>query len=126
MYDDLSKAVLGGEQVDMFRYDDNDIPYGVSQDLFQPLNDYIDFADERWSDMKGLADKMAYNGSYYAVPTNVANPVVLIYSRKAVKDMKLEDPYKLYTEGKWTWEKFVEMMKEFEQLLENESSSIIQ
>lgn len=114
MYDDLSKAILGGEQVDMFPYYDNAVPYGVSQDLFQPLNDYIDFTDERWTDMKGLADKMAYNGSYYAVPTNINNPVVLIYSRKAVKDMKLDDPYKLYTEGKWTWEKFVELMKEFE------------
>ena len=114
MYDDLSKAVLGGQQVDMFPYMENAVPYGVSQDLFQPLNDYIDFTDERWAEMKGLADKMAYKGSYYAVPTNINNPVVLIYSRKAVADMGFEDPYKLYTEGKWTWEAFVEMMKEFE------------
>lgn len=114
MYDDLSNALLGGQQVDMFPYYDNAVPYGVFKDLFQPLDDYVDFTDERWADMKGLADKMAYKGSYYAVPTNINNPVVLIYSRKAVKDMKLEDPYKLYTEGKWTWEKFVEMMKEFE------------
>ncbi len=113
-FDDLSKAVLGGEQVDMFPYTDNALPYGVFTDLFQPLDDYVDFNDELWKDMKGLADKMAYNGGYYAVPTNINNPVVLIYSRKAVKDMELEDPYKLYTEGKWTWEKFVELMKEFE------------
>jgi len=114
MYDDLSKAVLGGQQVDMFPYCDNALAGGISKDLFEPLNDYVDFNAERWSGIKGLADKMAYKGNYYAVPTNINSPSVLIYSRKAVKDMKLDDPYKLYTEGKWTWEKFIEMMKEFE------------
>lgn len=114
MYDDLSAAVLGGQQVDMFPYTENALPYGVFRDLYQPLDEYIDFSDELWADMKGLADKMAYNGSYYAVPTNINNPVVLIYSRNAVKEMELEDPYKLYTEGKWTWDAFIEMMKTFE------------
>lgn len=114
MYDDLSKAVLGGDEVDMFPYTENALPYGVSQDLFQPLNDYIDFTDERWSDIKGLADKMMYNGNYYAVPTNIANPVVLIYNRNAVKKLDMEDPYKLYTEGKWDYDTFINMMKEYE------------
>ncbi len=114
MYDDLSKAVLGGQQVDMFPYTDNALPYGVSQDLFQPLDEYIDFTDERWSGIKSLADKMAYNGSYYAVPTNVENPVVLIYNKNAVKELDMEDPYKLYTEGKWDYTSFIDMMKAYD------------
>ena len=115
MYDDLSKAVLGGEQVDMFPYMDNALPYGVSKELFDPLDDYLDLNDDMWSGIKGLADKMSYNGLHYAVPTNINDPVVLIYSRKAVENIGFDDPYKLYTEGKWDWDTFIKMMKEFEE-----------
>ncbi len=114
MYDDLSNAVLGGKEVDMFPYTDNMLPYGVFQNLFQPFDDYVDFSDERWTGIKGLADKMAYNGSYYAVPTNINNPVVLIYNRNAVKELEMEDPYKLYTEGKWDYTSFIDMMKAYD------------
>ncbi len=114
MYDDLSKAILGGEQIDMFPYMDNALPYGVSKDYFEPMDEFIDFNDEMWSDMKGLADKMAYGGNHYAVPTDIIDPTVLVYSRKAVENAGFEDPYKLYTEGKWDWDTFVNMMKEFD------------
>ncbi len=114
MFDDLSKAVLGGDEVDMFPYCDNALPYGVSKDLFQPLDEFVDFTDERWADIKGLADKMKYNGSYYAVPTNVLNPVVLIYNRNAVKELEMEDPYKLYEEGKWDYTAFTDLMSAYD------------
>lgn len=115
MYDDLSKAVLGGEKIDMFPYMDNAVPYGVSKELFEPLDEYIDLNDELWSGIKGLADKMAYKGQHYAVPTSIDDPIVLIYSRQAIENIGFDDPYKLYTEGKWDWETFVNMMKEFEE-----------
>lgn len=114
MYDDLSKAVLGGEEIDMFPYMDNAVPYGVSKDYFEPMDEFIDLNDDMWSDMKRLADKMALDGKHYAVPTDIIDPTVLIYSRKAVKDAGFEDPYKLYTESKWDWDTFVKMMKEFD------------
>lgn len=113
MYEDLSKAVLGGEQIDMFPYTDNALPWGVSQDLFQPLDDYIDLSAEMWSGVKGLADRMAYNGKHYAVPTAIGDTTLLIYDRKAVEDAGMDDPYKLYKDGKWTWDSFISMMKEY-------------
>ncbi len=114
MYEDLSKAVLGGEKIDMFPYMDNALPYGVSKDYFEPMDDYLDMSEDMWSDIKGLADKMAYGGKHYAVPTGINDTAVLIYSRKAVKDAGFDDPYKLYTEGKWDWDTFIKMMKEFD------------
>ena len=113
LYEDLAKAVQGGENVDMFPYTDNAVPYGVSKDLFEPLDSYIDFTSERWSGISSLADKMAYKGSHYAVPTSIGDTNVLIYSRTAVKDADLEDPAALYKEGKWTWDAFVDMMGEY-------------
>lgn len=115
MYDDLSKAVLGGEQVDMFPYMENAIPYGVSKDLFDPLDDYLDLSSDMWSDINDLADKMSYNGKHYAVPTNINDPLILVYSRKAIENIGFDDPYKLYKEGKWDWETFINMMKEFDE-----------
>lgn len=115
LYDDLSAAVLGGETIDMFPYMDNAVPYGVSKDLFEPVDNYLDLNSDMWSGIKGLADKMAYNGQHYAVPTSINDPVVLVYSRKAVEEIGFDDPYKLYTEGKWDWDTFIDMMKEFDE-----------
>ena len=114
MYDDLSRSVLGGDPVDMFPYTDNALPYGVAEGYFDPVDQYIDFESDLWKDTKTLADKMAYKGEHYAVPTGINEVYGLIYSRKAVKDMDFDDPYKLYNDGKWTWETFIDMMKEYE------------
>ena len=115
MYDDLSRSVLGGDPVDMFPYTDNALPYGVAEGYFDPVDSYIDFESDLWKDTKTLADKMAYKGEHYAVPTGINEVYGLIYSRKAVKDMDgFEDPYKLYQDGKWTWDTFISMMKEYE------------
>lgn len=81
-YEDLEKRILGGEPVDMFPYDPSALPQGTAKNLFQPLDDYIDFNDELWSGTKELADKLAINGNHYAVPAGITNPVCLIYSRK--------------------------------------------
>lgn len=112
-YADLEKRVLGGEEVDMFPYDVSALPLGVSKELFQPLDDYINLDDELWTDTKNLADQLAIDGKHYAVPAGITNPVCLIYSRKMMKDEGFDDPYELYKEGKWEWDKMLEMMEGF-------------
>ena len=112
-YEDLEKRILGGEPVDMFPYDPSALPQGTAKNLFQPLDDYIDFNDELWSGTKELADKLAINGNHYAVPAGITNPVCLIYSRKMMKDEKFDDPYELYKKGEWTYDKMLEMMESF-------------
>ena len=116
MYDDLSKSVLGGDPVDMFPYTDNALPYGVSQGYFDPVDDYIDLDSDLWKDTKTLADKMAYQGQHYAVPTGINEVYGLIYSKQAIEDMDgFEDPLTLYNDGKWTWDTFISMMKEYDE-----------
>lgn len=111
-YDDLANRILGGEPVDMIDYEPAAFPGGIT-DQYQPLDDYIDLNDELWSDTKELADAMAYDGKHYVVPVGADNPVALIYSRKMIEDESLEDPYELYKNGKWTYDKFLSMMKTF-------------
>lgn len=112
-YEDLEKRILGGEPVDMFPYDPSALPQGSVKNLFQPLDDYVDFNDELWSGTKELADKLAVNGNHYAVPAGITNPICLIYSRKMMKDEKFDDPYELYKKGEWTYDKMLEMMESF-------------
>lgn len=112
-YEDLEKRILGGEPVDMFPYDPSALPQGTVKNLFQPLDDYVDFNDELWADSKDLADKLAINGNHYAVPAGITNPICLIYSRKMMKDEKFDDPYELYKKGEWTYDKMLNMMESF-------------
>jgi multiple sugar transport system substrate-binding protein len=112
-YDDFANRILAGDPVDMFPYENTAIPDGVSKDLFEPLDDYINFDDELWTETKELADKMAYNGKHYVIPYNIENPACLIYSRKMMKDEKLDDPYELYKSGKWDYDTFLSMMQTF-------------
>lgn len=112
-YDDLSKMVLGGEKVDMFPYETDALPKGVSENLYQPLDEFIDLDSELWSGIKDTADKMQYNGSHYIIPYSIEDPICIIYSRKMIKEEKLDDPYELYKQGKWDWDTFMSMMKAF-------------
>lgn len=114
-YDDLSKMVLGGEEVDMFPYEPDALPKGVSENLYQPLDDYIDLDSELWSGIKEIADKMQYKGAHYVIPYSIEDPICIIYSRKMIKDENLDDPYELYTQGKWNWDSFMSMMKKFKE-----------
>ncbi len=112
-YDDLSKMILSGNSVDMFPFEYGAVPEGVSKNLFQPLDEYINFEDELWSDVKGLADKLKYNNQYYIVPYSISDPVCIMYSRQMIQDEGLDDPYELYKSGKWDWDAFTSMMKTF-------------
>lgn len=111
-YDDLANRILGGDPVDMIDYDPAAFP-GAVADQYQPLDDFIDFSDELWTDTKDLADRMAVDGKHYIVPVGINNPVCLIYSRAMIKDEKLDDPYELYKKGEWNYDKFLSMMKTF-------------
>ncbi len=112
----LSSMILAGEEVDMFPYETKAFPNGVLNDQYEALDPYFDvmgMEDGLWDGMKSTIDTFTYNGSHYVVPYSLSDTLMLTYSRKQMEEEKLEDPYKLYTEGKWTWSKFTEMMETF-------------
>lgn len=113
----LDTRIRAGEPVDMFPYEVNAIPEGVTKNLYQPLDEYFDILEwdsELWEDMHSTADMFSYNGSHYVLPYSISDPFVITYSRKLMKSENFEDPYKLYQEGKWDWNIFMNMMKTFE------------
>ncbi|MGN1105717.1 MAG: carbohydrate ABC transporter substrate-binding protein, partial [Huintestinicola sp.] len=56
-YSDLSTHVLGGTGVDFFPRDEECLPKGVINGMFQPVDDYIDLSSDLWSDVAAAMDK---------------------------------------------------------------------
>lgn len=115
-YEKLSEMLAGGEEVDMFPYDETVFPKGVRKDWFQPLDDYagiMELDSSLWEDMTDVIDMFEYNGQHYVVPYNISNPVVITYSRKLMEDEGLDDPYELYKKGKWNWDTMMSLMRKF-------------
>lgn len=112
----LAAMLNAGEEVDMFPYEPNAVPYGVLQNQFEPLDPYFDILEKDtalWNDMNSIIDMFEYNGQHYVIPYSVSDPLVITYSRKIMKSEGLEDPYELYKKGEWNWDTFMEMMETF-------------
>lgn len=112
----LSSMIIAGEEVDMFPYDLDAVPNGVVKGLYQPLDPYFEAMgmDEGiWDDMTDVIEMFQYNGDHYVIPYAVSEPLIIIYSRKMIKDEGLDDPYELYLDGKWNWDTCMTMMESF-------------
>ena len=112
-YDVLAQRLYSGDPVDMVPFKNNAMPDGVSRELFDPLDDYMDLTDSVWDGMRDAIDMFVYDGKHYIIPYSVSDPTVLIYSRKLCKENGLEDPYSLWQQGSWNWDKWMGMMEQF-------------
>ena len=112
-YDVLTSRIQSGEPVDMVAFDEFSFSQGIMQDLFQPLDNYLDLNDSIWNDMQDAINSFAYQNQHYVVPYAVSNPLLLIYSRNLCQENNLDDPYELYQSGNWTWDSFLTMMNDF-------------
>lgn len=79
------------------------------QNLCMPLNEYIDFEDEYWD--KDILDAYTIDGNCYAVNTGEIDTFFVYYNRTLFDELNLEDPYTLYENGEWTYEKMRELAK---------------
>ena len=112
-FDILASRILGDDPVDMFPYEWEALPNGVVKEQYQPLDDYIDLEDDMWKGMEDIIDMYEYKGSHYVVPYCISSPLLITYSRSMCEENGLPDPYELYKEGKWDWDTFMDMMKDF-------------
>ena len=112
-YDVLLTRLNSEDPVDMIPFDVDAMPDGVSRELFDPLDDHLDLSDAAWDNMRDAIDMFAYGDKHYVVPYSVSDPLMLTYSRKLCKENGLDDPYTLYQQGSWDWNKLSEMMEAF-------------
>lgn len=112
-FDDLSNRINGGDPIDMFPYEWDAVPNGVTKGQYQPLDEYLDLEDEIWDGVRSSIESMKYNGHYYVVPYAICDPLAITYSRVMMDENGLDDPYELYQKGEWDWDAFMSMMKDF-------------
>ncbi len=112
-FDTLSTRILGGDPVDMFPYEWDAVPNGVTKDQYQPLDDYLDLDDAIWDDMSDIIDMFEYDGKHYVVPYTLSDPLLITYSRSLCEANGLDDPYELYLDDEWDWDVFMDMMTTF-------------
>lgn len=97
---------------DIVRMRDTDISL-IKQ--LMPLSDLgYDFSDKAWN--QTLMNEYKVNGKQYGMILNDTpyyQAHVMYYNRSLINKYKLEDPYDLWKEGKWTWNKCMEMCEEF-------------
>ena len=109
----LSVLISADDSPDLMTMEPLAFPYGVSKNMFEPLDDYLNAEDALWDEMKSLIDSYVYNGKHYYFPHRVVTSFALNYNRKTIEDAGLKDPYELYRNGEWTWDAWRQMMIDF-------------
>lgn len=109
----LTSLIQSGDAVDMVSFQTEDFPSGIREDLFQPLDDYLDLTDPIWDSVRNPIEAYAYQGAHYVIPYATEHNLLLIYDRNVCTENALADPYELYQSGGWTWDAFLDMMQEF-------------
>ncbi len=114
-YDQLANAINGGEGIDFFPASDLDaFPKGAIKEMFVPIDDYIDFNEPAFAPMKETMDKFVWKGKHYVIVNSVSGDnCVVIYNRDTFEENGLDDPAKLFKEGKWDWDAFQKQLQQF-------------
>ncbi|MBQ8170983.1 MAG: extracellular solute-binding protein [Oscillospiraceae bacterium] len=118
-YEKLATLIAADDSPDILTYEAMAFPYGVSKNMFEPLDEYLDINDPLWADMLPFIEDNVYNGKHYYFPHRVVTSFALNYNRKTIEDAGLDDPYDLYMEGTWTWDAWRQMMIDFCNLSED-------
>ncbi|MBP1544097.1 MAG: extracellular solute-binding protein [Oscillospiraceae bacterium] len=112
-FEKLATLIAADDSPDLLTYELQAFPFGVSKNIYQPLDDLLDIDDPLWADMRDLIDSFEYKGQHYYFPHRIVTSYALNYNRKTIEDAGLKDPYDLYLNGEWTWDAWRQMMLDF-------------
>ena len=118
-YDTYDEAIIAkinsGAAPDIIRYNSpNPARMATTQDLKTATG--FDFKGDIWDST--VYDAFTVNGKTFGI--NMKNtfnkqPTVVMYLKSTIENNQLEDPYQLWKSGKWTFDKFLEMCREFKE-----------
>lgn len=109
-FDKLGTMIAADESPDIVRYEWMSFPYGMSKNIYEPLDGLIDAESALWADMAPIAENFAYKGKHYYYPYRIATNFAINYNRKTLEEASLPDPYDLYLENNWTWDTFKQIL----------------
>ncbi len=113
-FDKLASAIMSQQDVpDIFKYEWMAFPAQVLKDMYQPVDDIVDFDDPLWSDVKTSAEQFVMNGNHYVAPIDFTVGTLMMYDYGVIEANGLSDPYEEYLDGNWNWDTWVDLMAEF-------------
>lgn len=113
-FNDLSTKVVSGDGIDFIAGGDLDsFPKGVTNGMFQPVDQYIDYNSDLWSNVKDLNDYFELNGKHYLLATAATSGPVVYYNRQTIENFGFDDPADLVEKGEWTWDTFKQMLLDY-------------
>ncbi|MEE1197745.1 MAG: ABC transporter substrate-binding protein [Acutalibacteraceae bacterium] len=108
----LASFVATGDSPDVIRMLS---PKVANLKSLQPISvTGFDFSDKAWD--KNTETRYTVDGVTYGVNLRYSPfflPAVLFYNKETIEEYDFEDPYELWKQDKWTWDKLVEMCEEF-------------
>ncbi|MBD5139917.1 MAG: hypothetical protein HDT25_00660, partial [Ruminococcus sp.] len=112
-YNDLSTNVLGGTGVDLYASDTGNLPKGIINGMFEPVDQYIDINDDIWSNTKEAMEQYRFGDKHFMFVTNVIANYFVYYNTETIEENGLDDPWDLYKSGEWNWDTFKSMLMDF-------------
>ena len=113
-YDQLANRLLSNDPPDIFWFEQKmTFPCYCVKGMFQPVDSIVDFEDDMWKDMKGLADQFTLKDEHYVAPINLNVLSSMVYDKDVMEANTLDDPYELYMDGNWTWDTWYDLMDEY-------------
>ncbi len=114
-YDKLGQLVASGDSPDIFPFEIGYFPISAYMNRFQPIDGIVDTTTEDWAKFRPVMDDFMWDNKNWCAITDINTNYVLWYRKTIIEEVGLEDPYELYKNGEWTWDKFLEMADKFQQ-----------
>lgn len=114
--DDINRAALAGERLaDFIQLDYMRFYLVANGDTFRPLDTIEGFDVNMANYNKSVTEIFTKDdGHVYGVNSIMRTPnwgVIMMYNKTLLQNEKCEDPFTLYKEGNWTFDKFEEICK---------------
>lgn len=109
-FEKLGALIASDDSPDIVRYEWMSFPNGMSKNMYEPLDEYIDPNTALWKDMAAAIEDFAYKGKHYYYPYRITTNFAINYNRAMIDEYSLTDPYDLYLENNWTWDTFRQLL----------------
>jgi ABC-type glycerol-3-phosphate transport system substrate-binding protein len=108
----LLASIASNTPYDGFYTSNADYPLMYTKKYVQPITDYVPI-DKDLMNIQAMDTFFKYNDAYYlAVAKDGVSPYIMFYNKTMISENGLDDPYQLYKEGKWTFDKMAKMANE--------------
>ena len=110
-FDELATLVLSNDPPDLYPAGTSataTYPMKCINNVFQPVDDYIDYDNPLWADTKEVADTFSFADMHFTIVTDTTFKDVVAYNRRVVEEWGFDDPAELYLNDEWTWQVFYE------------------